>query len=110
MYPSVKDPVYGTFVQTFVEQMKVLNTEGKTNIIVIKGRDGEYGRKLFKYVKFYISILFSLLFRKHDIVYVHTITYPIIPIRLALLFRKLPLVFNVHGGDVLTHGKIAGKM
>ena len=58
MYPSVKDPVYGTFVQTFVEQMKVLNTEGKTNIIVIKGRDGEYGRKLFKYVKFYISIVF----------------------------------------------------
>lgn len=62
MYPSVKDPVYGTFVQTFVEQMKVLNTEGKTNIIVIKGRDGEYGRKLFKYVKFYISILFLYCF------------------------------------------------
>ena len=110
MYPSIKDPVYGTFVQSFVENMNILNKGGKTDIIVVKGRDGNILQKIWKYFRFYFLSLFTLLFCKYDVVYVHTITYPIIPIRIACLFKNIPLVFNVHGGDVLTRGKIAARL
>lgn len=110
MYPSIKDPVYGTFVQSFVENMSELNKDGITNMVVLKGRDGRLCQKIWKYIVFYVTTLFTLLFSKYDIIYVHTITYPIIPIRIASLFKDLPLVFNVHGGDVLTRGKTATKL
>lgn len=110
MYPSTKDPVYGTFVQSFVENMSQLNRGGVTDIIVVKGRDGNCIQKIWKYIKFYCFSLFVLLFKRYDMVYVHTITYPIIPVRIACFFKDLPLVFNVHGGDVLTRGRIAAKL
>lgn len=110
MYPSTKDPVYGTFVQSFVENMSQLNKGDVTDIIVVKGRDGNSIQKLWKYIKFYCSSLFVLLLKKYDMVYVHTITYPIIPVRIACFFKDIPLIFNVHGGDVLTRGKIAAKL
>ncbi len=110
MYPSEKDPVYGTFVQSFVENMSELNKDGSTDIIVVRGRDGNRFQKLWKYIKFYFTTLYILLFCKYDVVYVHTITYPIVPIRIASIFKKLPLVFNVHGGDVLTRGTIAAEL
>ena len=110
MYPSKKDAVYGTFVQSFANQIKKYNGDKKTKLIVIKGRDGNKFIKLWKYLKFYTHILLSLIIHKYDLVYVHTITYPIPPIRIARLFRKLPLVFNVHGGDVLTRGNFAEKL
>jgi len=107
MYPSLKDPVYGTFVELFVKQISELNEKRNTLFIVIKGREGNRAIKVWKYIKFYFSIVFVLLSQKFDLIYIHTITYPIPPIRIVRLFKKLPLVFNVHGGDVLTRGKIA---
>lgn len=110
MYPSLKDPVYGTFVQSFAEQIIKYNGEKKTKLIVIKGRDGNKFVKLWKYIKFYTNVLFSLIIYRYGLIYVHTITYPIPPIRIARLFRKLPIVFNVHGGDVLTRSNFAEKL
>lgn len=110
MYPSDKDPVYGTFVKSFIDQIKSLNSEGLTSTIVIRGRDGNKIQKITKYIKFYISIFIALTIHKYDIIYVHTITYPIPPILLINKIKKLPLVFNVHGGDVLTRGKLAEKL
>lgn len=107
MYPSDKDPVYGTFVESFVKNIKYLNESGKTSIIVIKGRDGNKIQKIIKYINFYISILFSLSFKRYDLIYIHTITYPIPPILLVSKLKKLPLVFNVHGADVLTRSRLA---
>ncbi len=109
MYPSKKDATYGTFVYSFIEQIREYNHDGKTDCVVLKGRDGGRVRKLWKYISFYFSETLHLLFFSYDIVYVHTITYPIVPIRLVSLFRYLPLVFNVHGGDVLTHSALAAK-
>ena len=105
MYPSKKDPVYGTFIQSFVENIRQQNQDGYIKIISIKGRSSNFFIKLWKYAKFYSYIFANLTLVKYDIVYVHTITYPIPPIYLVSIFRRLPLVFNVHGGDVLTRGK-----
>lgn len=103
MYPSQKDPSFGTFVQVFYENLSRLNKGGVNDLIAIKGRGGV---KLIKYVIFYIKVLYTLFFIKYDIVYVHTITFPIVPIWIVSLFKKLPLVFNVHGTDLLGNSSI----
>lgn len=110
MYPSEKDPVYGTFVKCFVNDLVSRNQPSEVSISVIRGRDGNFFRKLYKYIKFYLYTFHLTLFKKYDIIYVHTITYPILPLYCVTKLKRLPLVFNVHGGDVLTHGKLAGKL
>lgn len=106
MYPSAKDPVYGTFVRNFVEEIDRLNTGGTNDLVVIKGRRFNALSKLAAYISFYSRLTFRLLFGKYDLIYIHTITFPIPPVRIIGLFRKLPLVFNVHGDDVLPSGKL----
>lgn len=108
MYPSVKDPTYGTFVKIMTEGVSKRNKNGTTRLIAIRGRRKDMCRKILAYAQFYLSTLYCLLFHRYDLIYVHTITFPVIPLRIALLFKKLPLVFNVHGGDVIVNSRLKG--
>lgn len=110
MYPSKKDPVYGTFVKTYMDNFINLNHNGITRLVCIKGRSPNIYIKAYKYLVFYSLIIFNLLFFRYDIVYIHTITTPILPIRLIALFKKLNLVFNVHGADVITVSKVTERL
>ena len=106
LYPSKKDPTYGTFVKNFV-----IGLEGRENIekldpCVIKGRSRNGFEKIVKYMCFFAAALYFLLFRKYDIVYNH-LTHGIIPIRLVSTIKTLPLVFNLHGEDLLTKTRIS---
>lgn len=101
MYPSDSDPVYGTFVKNFIDELKSRNPDGKNDIAVIAGKRKGKKSKALAYIGFYSSTLWKLLMRRYDFVYVHTITFPIIPIRIASVFRRHKFVFNVHGDDVL---------
>lgn len=108
MYPSRKDPVYGTFVKDFVEGMKTIAPDLQLYPIVIAGRSHYVIGKIIKYCIFYTTILYRLLFHNYDCVYVHIITHAAIPLRIVSRFKSLPLVFNVHGEDVLTQTRLAG--
>ncbi len=101
MYPSDKDPVYGTFVRSFVEGVIDRNIGGKCELVAIRGKRFGVTAKILAYIEFYSKLTWQLLFNEYDLVYVHTVTFPILPIRFVSLFRRLPLVFNVHGDDVL---------
>lgn len=101
MYPSQSDKAYGTFVRNFHEELSGRNSGGVNDLCVIRGRRKGKLAKLKAYAVFYSSLLWKLLARKYDLVYVHTITFPIIPVRLALALRRIPVVFNIHGDDVL---------
>lgn len=103
MYPSTKDPVFGTFVKVFYESLEALNGKDETSLIAIKGRNGI---KILKYLCFYLKILYQLLFKNFDLIYVHTITFPILPILLVSKIKKLPLAFNVHGSDLLKRTRL----
>lgn len=105
MYPSADDRVYGTFVKNFVDEVAKRNPSGVNDIVVIKGRRSGGWNKLKAYASFYTKLTAKLLAGRYDIVYVHTITFPIIPVRLARLLRRQPLIFNVHGDDVLPSGR-----
>lgn len=106
MYPSEKDPVYGTFVKEFTESIRKMNINGHTYLITIYGREKNKLKKIIQYFIFYLKILVDLLCRSYDIVYVHTITFPIIPIKIVSYIKSLPLVFNIHGTDLLGDGRI----
>ena len=100
MYPSATDPVYGTFVKVFTKSVEKLNNKGTTKLVAIKGRS-KMPSKLWKYLSFYLREFAALAFWRYDIVYVHTITFPILPIKIVSLFCRLPLIFNTHGTDLL---------
>lgn len=103
MYPSTKDPVYGTFVKEFMDSIVMKNRSGETELIAIEDGGKYIIDKLYEYFTFYFKNLFELLFFRYDLTYVHTI-YIIIPIKIASIFKKLPLVFNTHGADLLGGG------
>lgn len=101
MYPSASDPTYGTFVKNFVESFNSLNVGGSNRVVTIYGRRKIKLSKLITYISYYAKLTKALLTGSYDLIYVHTITFPTPVLRLASLFKKLPLVFNVHGDDVL---------
>lgn len=110
MYPSETDPVYGTFVKNFVDELKSRNPGAVNDIAVIAGKRKGKLAKAKAYVGFYLSVIWKLLRRRYDVVYVHTITFPIIPLRVAMLFRRLNVVFNVHGDDVLPNTRMKERL
>lgn len=110
MYPSESDKVYGTFVRNFVEDARRRNADGVTELVAIRGKRKGAAAKAAAYVSFYAKTLYKLIFKSYDIVYVHTITFTSIPLRVASWLRRLPLVFNVHGTDVLTDNKLKRKL
>ena len=110
MFPSRKDPVYGTFIKEFTDSFTSYNGVKNTKLIAIKGRNNFLPVKLLKYLLFYFKLLVVLVFEKFDIVYVHTITFPIVPIKLASKIKNLPLIFNTHGTDLLGTGKFTSSL
>lgn len=105
MYPSKNDPLFGSFVKSYMDNFRILNSSGINDLVCIRGLYKNKISKLFKYLLFYIKTLYYLLFKNYDIIYVQTITSSIPPIKFVSYFKKLPLIFNVHGSDVITHNK-----
>lgn len=106
LFPSEKDPTYGTFVKNFVDALS--GKEGVSiNLCVIRGRTNNPIKKIIKYICFLSTALFYLVFSKYDLVYNHIITHAAIPLRIVSLFKNIPIVFNIHGEDLLTKTKIS---
>lgn len=106
MYPSADDPSYGTFIRNFYEDLAARNRDGQTSLTTIRGRRRSKVAKLAAYASYYTRLTTRLLFGRYDLIYVHTVTFPTPALRLATLFRRLPVVYNVHGDDVLPSNKM----
>ena len=110
MYPSKQDPTFGVFVRNFYVFLCNKDSRIDTSLIAIKGQPKTSINKLLKYIVFYIKITFYTLFFDFDLIYVHTVTYPVPPLRFVSIFKKLPLAFNIHGSDWITHSSLAEKL
>lgn len=110
MYPSDSDPSYGTFVRNFFEDIASRNGLADTRLVTIRGRRGSRMAKFGAYMRFYASALAALTLRRYDMVYVHTVTFPTPALRIASLLRRLPLVLNVHGDDVLPQTRLKKRL
>lgn len=102
LYPSKKASHYGSFVKNFVEELQDSGYVDKVDLCVLRGRSDTIGEKLWAYIKLYAKIFGKLIFRKYDLVYVHLITHATLPVRIVCAFKKLNVVFNIHGEDLLT--------
>lgn len=107
MYPSKKDPFYGTFVENFIMDLKKNIPNDRVDMCTIKGRSYNLLTRIRKYIVFYLLIIFRLLFNNYDLVYVHIITHAVLPLKFISLFKELPLVFNIHGEDLITQTRLS---
>ena len=107
MYPSKGDPSFGVFVKNFYDYLSNKNGLENTSLIAIKGKPKSKYEKVRKYFCFYFKATCCLVFKKYDLVYVHFITYPAVPLRIASLFKEIPMAFNIHGSDWITHSFFA---
>jgi glycosyltransferase involved in cell wall biosynthesis len=111
MYPSNKDKVYGSFVKSFVDGISSLS-DGTLNLdfALIHGRSYHFYEKVYKYFIFYSLLLFKLLTKKYDVIYVHQITHATPILLLSNFIRKQKIIFNIHGEDLLTATWISGML
>ena len=110
MYPSDKDPAFGVFVRNFCEYVAKENGENNTDLVAVKGNARTGLDKLRKYIVFYLKIICYTLFKHYDLIYVHFITYPSVPLRIVNAIKPLPLAFNIHGSDWITHSSLAARL
>lgn len=110
LYPSKDSPFYGSFVKNFEDQLRQDSRVDYIKGIYIKGLHGSIIKKILSYFRFYIRIFFITLFRQYDLIYVHLISHSTLPLRLVSYIKKLPLIFNIHGEDLLTTTPLAEKL
>lgn len=99
MYPNAKYPNYGVFVQNTEEILKEMGFE--VNRIVLNKQPNKFV-KLWGYMNYYISIFLTVLFFKHDMIYVHYAAHNSFPLlALKKVKRNLKIYTNVHGSDIV---------
>lgn len=108
MYPNESNPFYGVFVKNSIDILEDANYD-ITKIVLYK--ENKKAKKAVMYFIYYLKILFNLLFKNFDCVYVHYASHNALPITMAkMLKRKLLIYTNVHGSDVVPETKIQQKL
>lgn len=109
MYPSGDKDFYGIFVKNIYDAIcRLSNGKNlKISLCVIKGRKKNLINSIYKYLKYYFTIFFTLLFKQYDLVYLHSFTYSNLPLMIIGFIRKYTLVVNIHGSDLFSKSLIA---
>lgn len=110
LFPSKRCPFHGSFVKNFVDDLITYNGSENTSYCVLKGRSYSFYEKLYHYFIFYIRIFYYLIFNNYDYIYVHLITHASLPIKIVSYFKKMNLIFNIHGEDLLVKTKLAALL
>ncbi|QKE74985.1 glycosyltransferase [Arthrobacter citreus] len=99
MYPNEEFPSYGIFVKKSSDVLEEYNID-VSKIVLTKSKGSL--NKIIKYILFYLRIIFSLLIKSYDIIYVHYASHTAFPILFCKFFKKNIRVYtNVHGSDVV---------
>ncbi|WMN61194.1 glycosyltransferase family 4 protein [Pseudoalteromonas xiamenensis] len=105
LFPSEKDPSFGSFVGKNYEQLKSHGNEIVSKIVIDYRTHGIY--KLLTYVKFVARGIRAIAKRDYDYVYFHYLTYSTLCLIPFLFINRPKYVINIHGDDLvgvsLTH-------
>lgn len=107
MFPSKKNPSYGTFVKNFCDQLEELKID--FDISVMKKSKGKVS-KIVSYIFFFLITFTKCLFQKYDVIYIHYASNSSIPVLWASKLKKMTIYTNVHGSDVVPQNKRQEKM
>lgn len=99
LFPSIKDPTFGSFVGLSYQQLKGMGYN-LSQPIVINARVGAL-KKLLAYIKFFWSGLKALLNNKYDFFYIHYLTYSTLCLLPVLPFKNVKYLVNIHGDDLV---------
>jgi glycosyltransferase involved in cell wall biosynthesis len=106
LYPSTKEPYKGSFVRNIFVGFADLGVDVK--LIKLEYISTLMLFRLFSFMIFHVKAFFAALFsKKSDVFYIHYVSHSSLGVLLASFFRKLNIVSNVHGTDVLpeiSHG------
>ena len=98
MYPSSKYPTAGIFVYKFC---KMLDDIGISYDLSAMTWTTNKLRKIAKYLIFYITTFLKCVIGKYDCIYIHYASHSSAPVLLARKYRKIKIIANVHGSDVI---------
>jgi glycosyltransferase involved in cell wall biosynthesis len=99
LFPSDKDPSFGSFVGLSYQQLKNMGYN-LSKPIVINARVGKF-KKLLAYIKFFFLGLKATINSKYDFFYIHYLTYSTLCLLPILPFKKVKYLVNIHGDDLV---------
>lgn len=105
LYPSKKNPNFGTFVAAFCDAVVEQDCEIPYKVV----KDRIYSNKLLtflSYILFYFRIVYVGIVGKYDIVYVHYIAHSSIPVLILSYLKPSKVILNVHGDDILPRTRL----
>lgn len=98
MYPDKKHPNYGVFVENFCKQINMCGIS--YDLSVLKKQDSKMG-KILHYVLFLLRTVWKCFTSNYKYVYVHYISVSSIPIIWVAKFKKMRIIVNAHGTDIV---------
>ena len=104
MFPSEENPGYGVFVENFGSSLCVQGV--CVDYAVISGRGRHKLDKLLRYFGFGCKAVWKGLFNRYDCVYVHYIAHSMLPLVLLLKLKRIRLICNAHGEDLLPSSRV----
>lgn len=101
MYPSPRQPYFGTFVESSVKGLKD-NGINFAGIVAITSKGRNRLEKALKYLSLFIRLIYYFLFKKYDLVYIHFLgLHAQFCLGISFLFPHKKIVVNIHGSDLL---------
>ncbi|MBC1558429.1 glycosyltransferase family 4 protein [Listeria booriae] len=108
MFPSKEHPSYGIFVKNHIHILEEATNDIDT---ITMRKEIHKGKKLWSYLLFYWRIFWTLVLKKHDLVYVHYASHSALPILCAMsLKRSINLTVNLHGSDVFPENEFQERL
>ncbi len=110
MFPSSRDRTYGRFVERCATGLTAAGVE--TDVVSLP-KHSSLVAKLLDYLRFAIEANVRILSKRYDCIYVHHPLQTLLVCTPALAVRKVRLVLNFHGHDLLPvkrRGKVLQAM
>lgn len=99
LFPSKKDPSFGSFVGKNYAQLIQQGHQLVSKVVIDYRTSGL--KKLFCYVRFIFKGILAIGKRNYDFIYFHYLTYSTLCLVPYLLFFKPKYVVNIHGDDLV---------
>lgn len=99
LFPSQKDPTFGSFVGKNYKQLQDMGFE-VGNPVVMDTRLPPF-KKLLAYICFFKDGMKLCFSSKYDYIYIHYLTYSTLCLLPVLLFKRPKYVVNIHGDDLV---------
>lgn len=107
MYPSKIHKSYGVFVERFCDELDAIGVDFDKSVMYKASNKID---KLFNYIKFYLGTVYKIITRKYGLVYIHYPSYSALPVLMMRKIKKIKVITNIHGSDLIPENKRQEKM